>query len=141
MKQVLFVDDEEGSVMPYFQKLQDNGIAMDLARNGDEAIDYLQRKMYDLIVLDIMLPPGNMMGKDIEPRKTGSTLLKKIRQSEISNMKITPAVAVVVLTAVTDQELLESIRLLGVDEIFQKPASFEKVTKKLIELLMAETGR
>lgn len=134
-KNILFVDDEEGSVTPYFPMLRDLDVDVDLAHNGDEAVDYLQKKVYGLIVLDIMLPPGSKIGKDVEPRKAGAILLHMIRQNEVLNMKNAPSVPVVVLTAVADQKLLARIRQLGVKEVFQKPAVFEDVTEKLVALL------
>jgi CheY-like chemotaxis protein len=142
MKRILFVDDEDWSVAPYFEKLRDHNIEVDLAVNGDEAIERLQKNKYDLLVLDIMLPPGKKIGKNVEPRKAGAILLHVIRRNEIPNMKTTSNVPVVVLTAVAHQKLLENIRQLDVTEIFQKPAPFEEVTEKLIALLKTEkTGQ
>jgi CheY-like chemotaxis protein len=136
-KRILFIDDEDWSVTPYFQKLQDHNIEVDIAVNGDEALDQLQKNRYDLLVLDIMLPPGNRIGKAVEPRKGGVILLYMIRRNEILDMKTAPDVPVIVLTAVTDQKLSESIRQLGVNEVFQKPAPFDEVTDKLLILLKA----
>lgn len=136
-KRILFVDDEDWSVTPYFPKLQDHNIEVDLALDVDEAIDLLQRNKYDLLVLDIMLPPGKKLGKGVEPRKAGAILFYRIRQNEIPDMKTAPNVPVVVLTAVTDQKLSEYIRQLEVKEIFQKPAPFDQVTDRLLDLLKA----
>ncbi len=137
-KRILFVDDEDWSVTPYFSKLQDNEVEVELARDGEQALDMLRKKNYDLIVLDIMLPPGNNFGRRVEPRKAGAILLEMIRRSEIPNMKTPPEVPVVVLTAVTDQKLSETIKQLEVAKIFQKPAPFDEVTDKLLDLLKAE---
>jgi CheY-like chemotaxis protein len=137
-KRILFVDDEDWSVTSYFEKLRDHHIEVDLARNGDEAIAWLQKTAYDLIVLDIMLPPGAKIGKDVEPRKAGAILLHMIRRHEVLEMKTAPDVPVVILTAVADQKLLESIRQLQVTEVFQKPALFDEVTEKLVALLKTE---
>jgi len=137
-KRILFVDDEDWSVTPYFPKLQDNKVEVDLARDGDQALEMLRQKKYDLIVLDIMLPPGNNIGRRVEPRKAGAILLEMIRRSQITNMKTPPDVPIVVLTAVTDQKLSETIKQLEVAQIFQKPAPFDEVTEKLLDLLKAE---
>jgi CheY-like chemotaxis protein len=134
-KRILFVDDEDWSVTPYFPKLQDEDVEVDLARDGDEALDLLKKNRYDLLVLDIMLPPGGKIGKQVEPRKAGANLLRLIRQNEISNMKTSPAVPVVILTAVIDHQLAESLKPLAATEIFQKPAPFDEVTDKLLALL------
>jgi len=134
-KRILFVDDEDWSVTPYFPKLQEHNIEVELALNGDEAFDRLRKTKYDLIVLDIMLPRGNKIGKNVEPRKAGATLLRMIRQNQIPNMITEPNVPVVVLTAVTDQKISNDVRQLQVNEVFQKPASFDVVTDKLLALL------
>jgi CheY-like chemotaxis protein len=134
-KRILFVDDEDWSVIPYFEKLRDQNIEVDLALDGDEAIDRLQKSKYDLLVLDIMLPPGENIGEDVEPRKAGAILLYRIRQNEIPNMRTAPNVPVVVLTAVTDQKLSEDVKQLKVNEVFQKPAPFDEVTDKLLALV------
>ncbi|MCG3118523.1 MAG: hypothetical protein ALAOOOJD_00743 [bacterium] len=134
-KRILFVDDEDWSVTPYFPKLQDEKVEVDLAKDGDEALSLLQKNKYDLLVLDIMLPPGNKIGKRVEPRKAGAILLQLIRQNEVPNMKTLPTVPVIILTAVIDYTLSESIKQLEITEIFQKPASFDEVTEKLLALL------
>ncbi len=134
-KRVLFVDDEDWSVTPYFEKLRDHGLIVDLAVNGDEALARLQQNRYDLVVLDIMLPPGEKMGENVEPRKAGEVLLRRLRAGELPNLKTASNVPVVVLTAVTDQKLSEKIQELEVQEIFQKPASFTEVTDRILDLL------
>jgi DNA-binding response OmpR family regulator len=134
-KRILFVDDEDWSVTPYFQKLRDRGFEVDLAVDGDEAIARLQNEKYDLIVLDIMLPSGNKIGKNVEPRRAGAILVHMIRRSEIPDMKTAPNVPVVVLTAVTEQKLSEIVKQLEVIEVFQKPALFDEVTDRILALL------
>jgi len=140
-KRILFVDDEDWSVTPYFDKLRDHGLEVDLALNGDEAIERLRSHRYDLIVLDIMLPSGSQIGSNVEPRKAGAILLDKIRTNQLTDIKTSPDVPVVVLTAVTDQEESENIRKLGVNEVFEKPALFEEVTDKILALVNGEKGR
>ncbi len=137
-KRILFVDDEDWSVTPYFSKLQDHEVEVELARDGEQALHMLRKKTYDLIVLDIMLPPGNDFGRRVEPRKAGAILLEMIRRNQITNMKTPPDVPIVVLTAVTDQKLSETIKQLEVAQIFQKPAPFDEVTEKLLDLLKTE---
>lgn len=136
-KRILFVDDEDWSVTPYFDKLRDHNFEVDLAIDGDEAIDLLQKNNYDLLVLDIMFPPGQKIGKDVEPRRAGAILLHRIRQNEIPKMKSVANIPAVVLTAVTDQKLSEEVRQLEVSAVFQKPAPFDEVTDKLLDILKA----
>jgi CheY-like chemotaxis protein len=135
VKRMLFVDDEDWSVTPYFAKLNDAGVKVDLAKDGDEAFERLQKGKYDLIVLDVMLPPGNKIGKQVEPRKAGGILLEMIRKNQIPNMQTAPNVPVAILTAVTDQKLADIVKELEVREVFEKPALFDEVTGKLMRLL------
>lgn len=134
-KRILFVDDENWSVSPYFEVLQDKKIEIDFAENSDQAIDFLRQKKYDLIVLDIMFAPGTMMGENVEPRRAGSTLLAKIRHKEIPNLQTEPNVPVLVLTAVTNGQVLDTIRDLQVKEICRKPAAFDEVIDKIVNIL------
>ena len=101
-KHILFIDDESWSVKAYFEKLQDHDLEVDLALDGDEAIARMQLQRYDLVVLDIKLPLGEKIGIDVESRKAGEVLLRRLR---------------------------------AVKEIFQKPATFAKVTDRILELL------
>lgn len=139
-KRILFVDDEDWSVKPYFEKLQDQGCEVDLAVDGDQALAHLQQNHYDLVVLDIMLPPGEKMGQDVEPRKTGEVLLRWLRAGKLPDLKTPADVPVVVLTAVTDQKLADKIQELNVAHVFQKPAAFAEVTDRILELLRPEKG-
>ncbi len=140
LKRILFVDDEDWSVKPYFEKLQDQGCEVDLATDGDQALARLQQQSYDLVVLDIMLPPGEKMGENVEPRKTGEVLLRRLRAGKLPDLKTAANVPVVVLTAVTDQKLSDKIQALDVAHIFQKPASFAEVTDRILDLLRTEKG-
>lgn len=134
-KRVLFVDDEDWSVSPYFEILKDNHIEVELAENGASALAALRKQAFDLIVLDVMFAPGDEVGNQVEPRKAGAKLLRALRENAISDLKVKPDVPVLVLTAVTDQHLLDEIEHLGVSDILRKPVSFERVVSKILDTL------
>ena len=134
-KRVLFVDDEDWSVSAYFEILEDLGLTVDLAENGDRAINLLQKNSYDLIVLDVMFSPGRQLGDKIEPRESGAILLAKIRKSEIEKMQSSPDVPALVLTAITDQRLLDSIKSNKIEGVCRKPTSFQVVIEKVCAIL------
>lgn len=137
-KRILFVDDEDWSVTPYFEILRDQNIEIDLAENSDQAIDFLRKKKYDLIVLDVMFAPGTIMGDNVPPRRAGSTLLSKVRNSEIPDLKTGPNVPVLVLTAVTNGLVLDNMRDLHIEEICRKPAAFNEIIAKILGILGIE---
>jgi CheY-like chemotaxis protein len=135
-KRILFVDDEDWSVSPYFETLRDRNIEIDLAENSDQAIDFLRKKAYDLLVMDIMFAPGTVMGDDVDPRRAGSTLLSKIRNKEISGLQTNSNVPVLILTAVTNGQVLDQVkRDLQVKEICRKPTAFDEVIEKICSIL------
>jgi len=71
MKKILVVEDEESLRLFYEEELKSEGYEVITAQNGKEAIQELERKNPDLIVLDIVMPVmdgmealGRIVGKD-----------------------------------------------------------------------------
>ena len=98
---VLFVEDEERGVFPYFHALEKIGFECTLVKDGDEVINKLRQEKFDLISIDITFPPGNLLGDKVEPTKAGLKLLEMIRNGRIPNCD--PAIKVIVLTAMNDK--------------------------------------
>ena len=71
MKRIMIVDDEENIRFLYKEELEEDGFTVELAKNGQEALDKLSNFKPDLITLDIKMP-----GMD------GIETLKRIRESE-----------------------------------------------------------
>ena len=53
---ILLVDDEDILVQGLAGFLQDQGTIVDTANDGQEAIEWLQEQVYDLLVTDIRMP-------------------------------------------------------------------------------------
>ena len=71
MKKILVVDDEESIRFLYQEELEEDGFKVEVAVNGEEALQKLSRFKPDLITLDIKMPGMN-----------GIETLKKIRETE-----------------------------------------------------------
>jgi DNA-binding response OmpR family regulator len=71
MKKILIVDDEESIRFLFQEELEEEGFEVEVAMNGEEALQKLLRFKPDLITLDIKMP-----GMD------GIETLKKIRETE-----------------------------------------------------------
>jgi CheY-like chemotaxis protein len=54
--QVLLVDDEEMVISLYKDVLFDAGFDVDSANSGNEALEKVAQKKYDIVLLDIMMP-------------------------------------------------------------------------------------
>ncbi len=71
MKRIMIVDDEENIRFLYKEELEEDGFMVELAKNGQEALEKLSLFKPDLITLDIKMP-----GMD------GIETLKRIRETE-----------------------------------------------------------
>jgi CheY-like chemotaxis protein len=56
MKRIMVVDDEENIRLLYQEELEEEGYTVDVAANGQEALDKLTTFVPDLITLDIKMP-------------------------------------------------------------------------------------
>jgi len=114
---VLLVEDHKPLVRALRQGLEEEGLAVDVALDGEEADFKARGAQYDAIVLDIMLP-----------KKDGLTLLKEWRQSGLK-------AHVVMLTARGTLE--DKVRGLdsGADDYLTKPFELEELLARLRALL------
>ena len=71
MKKIMVVDDEENIRFLYKEELEEDGFAVELAKNGEEALEKFPGAQPDLITLDIKMPG---MG--------GIEVLKRIRERD-----------------------------------------------------------
>lgn len=55
-KKILIVDDEVNQGLLYEQELMDEGYDVDVANSGKDALEKVNGKTYDLVVLDIGMP-------------------------------------------------------------------------------------
>jgi len=55
-KRALVVDDEKMIVKGIRYSLEQDGIEVDCAYDGEEALESAQKNKYDIILLDVMLP-------------------------------------------------------------------------------------
>ena len=118
-KKVLVVDDEKLIVKGIRFSLEQEGMEVDAAFDGEEAVEKAQEKEYDIILLDIMLP-----------KLDGLQVCQQIR--EFSNVPI------IMLTAKGDD--MDKIMGLeyGADDYITKPFNILEV-KARIKAIMRRT--
>jgi len=114
---VLLVEDHKPLVRALRQGLEEEGLAVDIAMDGEEADFKARSAQYDAIVLDIMLP-----------KKDGLTLLREWRQAGVKTH-------VLMLTA--RGGLDDRVRGLdtGADDYLTKPFELEELLARLRALI------
>ncbi len=120
-KKVLVVDDEKLIVKGIRFSLEQDGMEVDCAYDGEEALQKAKEKEYDIILLDVMLP-----------KLTGFEVCQQIR--DFSN------VPVVMLTAKgEDMDKILGLEY-GADDYITKPFNILEV-KARIKAIMRRTNR
>ena len=120
-KKVLVVDDEKLIVKGIRFSLEQDGMEVDCAYDGEEALKMVKEREYDIVLLDVMLP-----------KLTGFEVCQQIREFS--------SVPVVMLTAKGDD--MDKILGLeyGADDYITKPFNILEV-KARIKAIMRRTAK
>lgn len=120
-RKVLVVDDEKLIVKGLRYSLMQDGMEVDCAYDGEEAMEYARKTEYDVVLLDIMLP-----------KLDGLEVCQQIR--EFSNMPI------IMLTAKSeDMDKIMGLEY-GADDYIAKPFNILEV-KARIKAIMRRSGK
>ena len=112
---VLLVDDEEEFVSALSERLMLRGIEVDSALNGEEALALMVEKVFEVVILDVMMP--------------GLGGLEVLRQIKTTH----PNTQVILLTGHgSTREGIEGMRL-GAFDYLIKPVDIEEMLEKMKE--------
>ncbi len=112
---VLVVDDEEQFLKVFSQRLEERGLKVDTATSGEDAINRVNKKEFDAIILDLVMPGIS-----------GIETLKRIKSEN-------PDLQIIMLTGHgTVEKGVEAMKLGAVDFI-EKPADISKIFEKIKE--------
>ncbi len=106
---VLVVDDEEEIRDSLELLLTSEGVLADTVANGEEGIERIESNLYDLVLLDLMLPG-----------RSGLEIQKEVRS-------IDPTLPVVIITAMADIETAVAAIRSGAYDYITKPWNNEKL--------------
>ena len=121
-KKVLVVDDEKLIVKGVRFSLEQDGMEVDCAYDGEEALQMIRDKEYDIILLDVMLP-----------KLTGFEVCQQVR--EFSNVPI------VMLTAKgEDMDKILGLEY-GADDYITKPFNILEVKARLKAIMRRTTPK
>ena len=106
---LLIVDDNENNRDMLGRRLQRRGFEIEEAANGKQALEMIEAKDYDLIILDVMMPVMD-----------GITALKKIRERH------EPTELGVLMATAKDQpeDIVEALKA-GANDYVTKPINFQ----------------
>ncbi|MBF0321045.1 MAG: response regulator [Nitrospirae bacterium] len=117
MKQldILLVDDEKDFVEVLAERMKVRGFKVNIAYDGQEAIDYLKEKQPDVLVLDMKMP-----------RKNGIDVMRWLNSKKIE-------LPVLILTGYSSETEEEEAWKLGVFDILRKPPEIDVLSKAIKE--------
>ena len=120
---ILLVDDDPKDIHLLSVLLQESGYVVESAMNGQEALAWINRKLFDLILLDVMLP-------DID----GYDICKRLK-----SIPTTRSIPVIFLTAKTDPASVIKGFQLGAVDYLTKPFQREELLARVkIHLALVE---
>jgi len=114
---ILVLEDDKGTARFIKKGLSEEGFMADVVSGGEEGLFMATTEIYDLIILDVMLPEIN-----------GFEVLRAIRQKGVS----TP---VLFLTAKDDKEDIIHGLDLGADDYLVKPFAFAELLARIRAVL------
>jgi len=88
MKKILLVEDDPFLIDIYQKKLKDSGFKVEVAKDGEKALEVLKEKNFDLMLLDIVLPKidGWKILEEIKEMKKEKKDLEKMKIVIWSNL-------------------------------------------------------
>ncbi len=114
---ILIVDDEYQLTQALSVILKQHNYFVDCAFNGEQGLDYALSGIYDLIILDIMMP-----------KIDGYTLLKTLRKNNID----IPVLMLSAKSEITDK--IDGLNL-GADDYITKPFNTDELLARIKALL------
>ena len=114
-KKILIVDDESIMVSVLQRHVSNAGFAVDVAANGLEALEKIEKEMPELVLLDLMMPGLN-----------GFETCRRIRSDE--KTKKLPVIIITALRSDTDSAAAAAC---GANEFIVKPIDGAHLAKRL----------
>lgn len=117
-KRILVVEDEEISRTALSKILTREGFEVASAANGLEALDFLRRNKFEVIITDMIMP-----------EMSGMTFLREVNKNY-------PGTSVIMITAYGEVESYIEAMNLGVFEYINKPFKIDELKKIIYKLIL-----
>ncbi len=119
-KKVLLVDDDNDILTSMQAAFEPTGATVELANNGNKAVEMAEKNQPDLIILDMMLPG-----------RSGFLVLEKIKARKPPSAKP----HIIMITGNQGARHKMYAESLGVSEYFHKPVKMDKLIAAAEKLL------
>lgn len=119
INKILVCEDNEVIIKVIEYKLRRDGYIVEIAKDGNSAIEKLNQTSYDLILTDMLMPFTG-----------GLELINKIRNELKSNVPI-----IVLSALVQENTIIEALKL-GADDYITKPFSPNELSLRVKRLLI-----
>jgi DNA-binding NtrC family response regulator len=113
---LLAVDDNRSLVEALGDVFEARGYAVDIAYDGEQAVERVRNATYDCILMDIRMP-----------KMSGVDAFKEIK-------KLSPVTPVILMTAYSVQDLIDEALAEGVLAVVHKPVVIERILVMIEEL-------
>lgn len=119
MKKILIVDDEPNIVMSLEYTFKKNNFEVFIARDGQEALDILEKQIPDVMILDVMMPMVD-----------GFATLEQIKKDvRLQHCKV------IFLSAKNKEKDIKKGLSLGANLYVTKPFSLKKLVEQVQDLI------
>lgn len=121
MSKILIVEDEELAIKAITKRILAEGFSIDVARDGDEALEKINESKPDLILLDLIMP-----------KLDGISVLKQLKKDEA-----TKNIPVIILTNLVfdDKKIEEVLKSGNTDYLIKVDHSLNDIVKRIKEKL------
>jgi len=117
---ILIVDDNQDLLETFAMILRRRGFLVETAVNGSDAVEKFKNRSFDVTLMDVVMPEMN-----------GVDALRHIKAME-------PDTPVILMTAYSDEELLETAKTAGVKKVISKPVHIDRLITLLTETTAGE---
>lgn len=112
---ILLVDDEVQFLNILAQRMERRGLTVETAERGEKALEKVESKQFDTIILDLFMPG---MG--------GLETLRRLREKN-------PDLHIIVLTGQATVERSVEAMKMGASDLIEKPVDLNKLLEKIAE--------
>lgn len=124
MKSILLVEDDPFLIDIYTTKLKESGFSVEVASNGQKALEKVAEKKFNLVILDIVLP-----------QMDGWEILEKLK-AQSSKLKAAADLKIIILSNLGQKEEVEKGLSLGATKYLIKahytPSEVVEEIKKVL---------